>query len=61
MRPAARIASSIRSGGSSWPCSAPAAREIDSFISVPPRSLTPARSAAAAPPIPSFTQEAWTF
>ena len=40
---------------------APAAREIDSFISVPPRSLTPARSAAAAPSSPSFTHEAWTF
>ena len=61
MRPAARIASSIRSGGSSWPWLAPAAREIYSFISVPPRSLTPARSAAAAPSSPSFTQDAWTF
>ena len=58
---AARIASSIRSGGISWPCAAPAAREIDSFISVPPRSFAPARSAACAPSIPSFTHEACTF
>ena len=42
----ARIAASISSGGISWPWLAPAAREIDSFISVPPRSLAPARSAA---------------
>ena len=35
--------------------------EMDSFISVPPRSFAPPRSAACAPSTPSFTQEAWTF
>jgi FO synthase len=39
----------------------PAAREIDSFISVPPRSFTPAASASRTPCGPSFTQEACTF
>src|SRR6266542_2443050 len=61
MRPAERITSSIASGGNSWPCCAPAEREIDSFISVPPRSLTPARSAAATPSGPSLTHETCTF
>ena len=40
---------SIRSGGSSCPCAAPAAREMLSFISVPPRSFAPACRQAAAP------------
>ena len=31
----------MRSGSSSWPCAAPAAREMLSFISVPPMSLAP--------------------
>ena len=61
MRPVERITASICSGGNSCPCSAPADREIDSFISVPPRSLTPARKAAATPSGPSFTQETCTF
>ena len=39
---ATRISSSIASGGNSWPCSVPAAREMLSFIRVPPRSLAPA-------------------
>jgi len=60
-RPAERISASIASGGSSWPHSEPAAREIDSFISVPPRSLTPAASACLTPSGPSFTQLACTF
>ena len=51
----------MRSGGHSWPWLAPAARLIDSFMSVPPRSLTPASSSARAPSGPSFTQEAWMF
>ena len=50
-----------RSGGISCPHSEPAAREIDSFISVPPRSLTPAASACRTPSGPSFTQLAWMF
>ena len=60
-RPAERISASIASGGSSCPHSEPAAREIDSFISVPPRSLTPAASAWRTPSGPSFTQLAWMF
>ena len=43
----------------SWPCTAPAARVMDSFISVPPRSLAPASSSSAAPSGPIFTHEAW--
>ena len=60
-RPAERISSSICSGGSSCPHSEPAAREIDSFISVPPRSFTPAASASPTPSGPSLTHEAWMF
>src|SRR5262245_2541465 len=60
-RPADRIKASIRSGGSSCPNSAPAEREIDSFINVPPRSLTPAASACRVPSGPSFTHDAWMF
>ena len=51
----------MRSGGSSCPNSAPAEREIDSFISVPPRSFTPAASACRVPSGPSFTHDAWMF
>ena len=61
IRPAERISASIRSGGISCPHPAPAAREIDSFISVPPRSFTPARSASTTPCGPAFTQETWMF
>ena len=39
---ARRSAPASLCGGSSWPNAAPAARVIDSFISVPPRSLAPA-------------------
>ena len=60
-RPAARISFSIRSGGISCPHAAPADREIDSFISVPPRSFAPARSASATPAGPAFTHETCTF
>ena len=42
VRPAARMASSMRSGGISWPWLRRRRGEIDSFISVPPRSFTPA-------------------
>ena len=49
----------MRSGGHSWPWLAPAAREIDSFMSVPPRSFTPAPSSTPAPSGPSFTHDAW--
>ena len=51
----------MRSGGSSCPNAAPAEREIDSFMSVPPRSLTPAASACRVPSGPSFTHDAWMF
>ena len=39
--------------------SAPAAREMFSSISVPPRSLTPACSTWRTPATPIFTHEAW--
>ena len=48
MRPSERIRSSMASGGSSCPCSVPAAREC-SRSSGPPRSLVPALRHAAAP------------
>ena len=41
--------------------SEPAAREIDSFMRVPPRSLAPACKQARAPSTPSLTHEAWMF
>ena len=44
-----------------WPCAAPAAREMLSFMSVPPMSLQPASSSLAPPSRPSFTQLAWMF
>jgi molybdopterin-guanine dinucleotide biosynthesis protein A len=44
---------SISSGGNSWPCCVPAAREMLSFISVPPRSLAPACRPAPRRPAPS--------
>src|SRR5581483_3492542 len=44
-----------------WPCDAPAAREMFSFINVPPRSLTPARSSCCAPARPSLTHDACTL
>ena len=40
---------------------APAAREILSFMSVPPTSLTPAARAALTPSSPIFTHETWIF
>ena len=49
VRPRSAISRSIASGGSSWPCSVPAARVMLSFINVPPRSLAPALRQAAAP------------
>ena len=53
------ISRSIASGGNSCPCWVPAAREILSFISVPPMSLAPAFRHIAAPSGPIFTQEVW--
>ena len=41
------------------PWGAPAAREMFSSISVPPRSLTPARSTWRDPSAPIFTQLTW--
>ncbi len=55
-RPAARAASISCSGSSRTPCWEPAIREMFSSISVPPRSLTPQRSASVAAPRPIFTQ-----
>ena len=52
---------SIRSGDSSWPNPAPAARVMLSFINVPPRSFTPAFRHACTPRGPIFTHEAWMF
>ena len=49
----------MSSGGISWPKLAPAAREMLSFISVPPMSLHPALRQAAAPSGPSLTHEHW--
>ena len=42
-----------------WPWLAPAAREMFSSISVPPRSFAPDRSACAAPEAPIFTHDTW--
>ena len=42
-----------------WPWLAPAAREMFSSMSVPPRSLAPARRHWRAPSTPSFTQLTW--
>lgn len=42
-----------------WPWAAPAAREMLSFMSVPPRSFTPAERSWRAPRNPSLTHEAW--
>src|SRR5712691_3901507 len=55
------ISASIACGENSWPCSVPAAREMLSFMSVPPRSLAPARKHAAAPVGPILTHEVWMF
>lgn len=43
--PAARMRRSISSGASSWPCAAPAARVMLSFMRLPPMSLHPAAMA----------------
>ena len=51
----------LERGGQLGDLLGPAAREIDSFISVPPRSFAPAARQAAAPSGPIFTHEAWTF
>ena len=51
----------MASGGISWPCSAPAARVMLSFIKVPPMSLAPAWRHGAAPSRPIFTHEVWMF
>src|SRR5947209_8269317 len=48
-------------GPTSWPYCAPADVEIDSLISVPPRSLAPADRSSCASFGPSLTQEAWMF
>src|SRR5262249_11816484 len=50
---------SIRCGVISCPCAAPAAREMLSSISVPPRSLTPADKQWRTPSGPSFIQASW--
>ena len=42
-----------------WPWLAPAAREMFSSISVPPRSFTPARSIWRTPSTPILTQLVW--
>ena len=44
-RPASTMMLSMLCGVISWPCEAPAEREMLSSISVPPRSLTPADEA----------------
>ena len=61
-RAAGRVRGGDRSSGSSLtPWYEPAIREIDSSISVPPRSLTPQRSASVAASSPIFTQLACRF
>ena len=57
--PAARPSRRKSSSAMRWPWAAPAAREMFSSISVPPRSLTPACSTWRAPPAPIFTHDAW--
>ena len=42
-----------------WPWAAPAAREMFSSISVPPRSLAPACRTWRAPSAPIFTHDTW--
>ena len=42
IRPAPRMISCISSAQTCWPCTAPAARVMDSSISTPPMSLAPA-------------------
>ena len=42
-----------------WPWVAPAAREMFSSMSVPPRSLAPASRTCWAPAAPIFTHEVW--
>jgi len=51
----------MRAASNSWPFTPPAARVIDSFMSVPPRSLAPHLSASAAASGPIFTHEVWMF
>ena len=46
VRPIARIVASADPGGASLAVARAGAREIDSFMSVPPRSFAPARSTA---------------
>src|SRR5262245_21294404 len=58
-RPSERISASRTVGGISCPWSAPAAREILSFIRVPPQSFAPAARHALAPAGPSFTHDTW--
>src|SRR5229473_2310311 len=53
------MSASISCGGNSWPCWVPAAREMLSFISLPPRSLAPDFRQIAAPAGPIFTQDVW--
>ena len=60
VRPSERTSPSMFSGGISWPKLAPAAREMLSFIKVPPMSLQPASRQAAvrAPSQPRETDPA---
>ncbi|MNQ90287.1 hypothetical protein D3C85_1056220 [compost metagenome] len=44
---------------SNWPLLPPAARVIDSYIKVPPKSFAPACKHKVAPSRPIFTQEVW--
>ena len=50
-----------RSAAGDWscPCAAPAAVEMLSLMSVPPKSFAPHESSHCACRIPSFTQETW--
>src|SRR6185437_2003698 len=53
MRPIERISASIASGGNSWPCCVPAAREMLSFISADERKHLACGWDAAWPGIPA--------
>ena len=58
-RPRLAMRCCMRRASNSWPFTPPAARVIDSFIRVPPRSLAPAFRQNAAPCGPIFTHDVW--
>ena len=58
-RPSGATMASSSSTPIRCPCCAPAAREMFSSISVPPRSLAPARRSCRAPAAPILTQLTW--